>query len=410
MRNELEARFPVVAGLRLSTPEVVVAITLLALSAYLLLAGLADSWATGSGLMNESGLAVGRDFTMFWSASVLALEGNAGSVYDFQVIRDLQGLLTGVPDPAYPGWLYPPTALLLVAPVSLLPYKGALIAWSVAGTGALGFVLWKLSRDPALVPALLLFPAVALCLINGQSGLFLAALVGGGLVLVDRRPWVAGVLLGIATVKPQMLLLVVPCLLLGRHWKTILALVVTFDVLVALSLLAFGTEVWSGFFGQVLGGVDILENVRPLERMPSVLVAASLAGLGRGAAMAAQILVGILVLVAVGWTWVRRLRMPVRGSALLFGLPLVTPYSFDYDLAVLTVAIAWLLMEAGRRGWLRGEKALIAILWISPIAGWLLAAGTGLLLTPLVLAAALAGVLRAAHLEGTASPLEGTAA
>jgi hypothetical protein len=102
--------------------------------------------------------------------------------------------------------------------------------------------------------------------------------------------------------------------------------------------------------------------------------------------------------------------MPVRGSALLFGLPLVTPYSFDYDLAVLTVAIAWLLMEAGRRGWLRGAKALIAILWISPIAGWLLAAGTGLLLTPLVLAAALAGVLRAAHLEGTASPLEGTAA
>ena len=410
MRNELEARFPVVAGLKLSAPELVVAITLLSLSAYFLLAGLADSWATGSGLMNESGLAVGRDFTMFWSASVLALEGSAGSVYDFQVIRDLQGLLTGVPDPAYPGWLYPPTALLLVAPVSLLPYKGALIVWSVAGAGALGFVLWKLSRDPALVPALLLFPAVTLCLINGQSGLFLAALVGGGLVLVDRRPWTAGMLLGIATVKPQMLLLVVPCLLLGRHWKTILALVVTFDALVALSLLAFGTEVWSSFFGQVLGGVDILENVRPLERMPSVLVAASLAGLGQGAAMALQVLVGILVLGAVGWTWARRLPMPVRGSALLFGLPLVTPYSFDYDLAVLTVAIAWLLMEAGKRGWLRGEKALIVILWISPIAGWLLAARTGLLLTPFVLAAALGFALRAARLEGTDSPPEGAAA
>ena len=72
--------------------------------------------------------------------------------------------------------------------------------------------------------------------------------------------------------------------------------------------------------------------------MPSVLVAASLAGLGRGAAMVVQVLVGILVLGAVGWTWVRRLSMPVRGSALLFGLPLVTPYSFDYDLAVKEIA------------------------------------------------------------------------
>ena len=38
MRNELEARFPVVAGLRLSAPALVVAVTLLALSTYFLLA------------------------------------------------------------------------------------------------------------------------------------------------------------------------------------------------------------------------------------------------------------------------------------------------------------------------------------------------------------------------------------
>jgi hypothetical protein len=398
---DLEGRFPVLGGLRLSIAELITAAVLLALSAYLLVAGLADSWATAGGLLNASGLAVGRDFTMFWSASALALEGRAGSVYDFQVIRDMQGLLTGVPDPAYPGWLYPPTALLLVTPVSLLPYKGALIVWSMLGAGALGLVLWKVVRDPGFVAALLLFPAVSLCLINGQSGLFLAALVGGGLVLLDRRPWLAGIVLGIATVKPQMMLLVVPCLLLGRHWRAIAGLAATFAALVVLSFLAFGSVTWAGFFDNVLGGVDILEHVRPLERMPSVLVAASLAGLSRDAATALQVLVALLALAAAGWTWIRRLPMAVRGSALLFATPLFTPYSFDYDLAVLTVAFAWLSLEVIRRGWLPWEKTLTAILWVSPIAAWLLARATGILVTPLVLIACLLAVLHASRAEAS---------
>ena len=396
-------RMPVLAGIRLSTFELMVAATLLGLSAYLLVGGLATSWATGSGLMNEAGLAVGRDFTMFWSASVLALEGNAGSVYDFQLIRELQGALTGVPDPAYPVWLYPPTGLLLVAPASLLTYKVSLIVWSVAGIGALGAVLWKILRDPAAVGVLLLFPAVSLCLINGQSGVILAALLGAGLVLLDRRPWLAGIVLGVATVKPQMLLLVGPCLVLGRHWRAIGGLAATLFGMVAISVLAFGIGPWIGFFDSVVRGVDILEQVRPLARMPSVFVAASLAGLGRGTATAAQAAVALLMLVAVGWLWLRRFPMAIRGSALLFAIPLVTPYSFDYDLAVLTVALAWLMLEVGRRGALRGEKFLVAVLWLAPLAGWMIAARTALQLTPLVLLACVWSVMRARGIETASS-------
>ena len=396
-------RTPVLAGIRLSTFELVIAVALLALSAYLLVGGLATSWATGSGLMNEAGLAVGRDFTMFWSASVLALEGSAGSVYDFQLIRELQGALTGVPDPAYPVWLYPPTGLLLVAPVSLLPYKVSLVVWTVAGLGALGAVLWRILRDPAAVVLLLLFPAVSLCLINGQSGVWLAALLGGGLALLDRRPWLAGIMLGVATVKPQMLLLVVPCLLVGRHWRATGGLVATFLGMVALSVLAFGTGAWTGFFDSVLGGVDILGQVQPLERMPSVFVAASLVGLGRGAATALQVAVALLMLAAVGSLWLKRFPIAIRGSALLFAVPLVTPYSFDYDLAVLTVAFAWLLLEGARRGVLRREKVLLAVLWVAPIAGWLIATRSGVQLTPLILLAWVWSVMRSPRIETASS-------
>ena len=400
--TRLGDRFRVIGSLRLSTAELAVAAVLLALSAYFLIGGLASSWATGGSLMNEAGLAVGRDFTMFWSASLLALEGNAG-VYDFELIRGMQGSLTGIPDPAYPVWLYPPIGLLLVAPLSLLPYKVALAVWSAAGVGALGAVLWKVLRDPAAVVFLLLFPAVSLCLINGQSGLFLAALLGGGLVFLDRRPWLAGVLLGVATVKPQLFVLVVPCLLLGRHWRALAGLAAAFLALAILSLGVFGGAMWTAFLNHVVGGVDILAQVRPLERMPSVFVAGSLAGLSRNAAAALQVAVAVVMLVIVGRSWLRRSPIAIRGSALLFATPLVTPYSFDYDLSVLTVALAWLALEVGRRGWLRGEKALAALLWISPIAGWLIALRTGLLLTPFLLLACVWSVVRASRTEAAMS-------
>jgi hypothetical protein len=169
--------------------------------------------------------------------------------------------------------------------------------------------------------------------------------------------------------------------------------------MVALSLFAFGIGPWTGFFESVLGGVDILEHVRPLERMPSVFVAVSLAGLGPGAATAVQVAVALLMAAAVGRLWLKRFPMAIRGSALLFAGPLVSPYSFDYDLAVLTVALAWLMLGIGRRRWLLGEKTLIAILWVSPIVSWMVAARTGLILAPLVLLACVWSTLRASRME-----------
>ncbi len=182
-----------------------------------------------------------------------------------------------------------------------------------------------------------------------------------------------------------------------------LVLAATFLGMVALSVLAFGISAWTGFFDSVLGGVDILGQVRPLERMPSVFVAASLVGLGRGAATALQVAVALLMLAAIGWLWLKRFPMAIRGSALLFAVPLVTPYSFDYDLAVLTVALAWLLLEGGRRGVLRREKVLLAVLWVAPIAGWLIANQTGVQLTPLILLACVWSVMRAPRIETASS-------
>ena len=54
-----------------------------------------------------------------------------------------------------------------------------------------------------MVATLLLAPTTTICLVAGQSGFLLAALLVGGLQLVARRPILAGILFGSLTYKPQ---------------------------------------------------------------------------------------------------------------------------------------------------------------------------------------------------------------
>ena len=76
-----------------------------------------------------------------------------------------------------------------------------------------------------LVPAIVIgMPTTATGLYFGQPSALLALLLMAGWYCVNRgRPWVAGVLLGIAAFKPQLVVLPLFWLLLDRQWKTILS-------------------------------------------------------------------------------------------------------------------------------------------------------------------------------------------
>jgi hypothetical protein len=55
--------------------------------------------------------------------------------------------------------------------------------------------------------------------VGGQNSTWTAALFGGGLSLLERRPLLAGRLLGLLIYKPQLGLLIQVALLAGRHWR-----------------------------------------------------------------------------------------------------------------------------------------------------------------------------------------------
>jgi len=81
--------------------------------------------ALSGGLIDPNGKPIGTDFSSFYAAGSLALEGRAGEVYDMAAHHAREQQIFGAAVPYY-GWLYPPLFLLVVTPLAVLPYPAAL--------------------------------------------------------------------------------------------------------------------------------------------------------------------------------------------------------------------------------------------------------------------------------------------
>jgi hypothetical protein len=152
----------------------------------------------------------------------------------------------GAETPFY-GWHYPPLFLGVAAMLALMPYLLALFVWQ-AVTLALYLAAMRaiLPRPEFWLPALA-FPAVLINISHGHNGLLSAALLGGGLVLIDRRPQFAGLLFGLLCYKPQLGVMIPVALAGGRQWRVFLFAALTVGAICLLSWLAFGAGVWAAF-------------------------------------------------------------------------------------------------------------------------------------------------------------------
>ena len=89
------------------------------------------------------------------------------------------------------------SSLRLPFVVAAVPYAWGLAIWLVASFAAyLAAIRAILPRQGTLLVAAA-FPAVFVNVGHGQNGFLTAALLGGALHWLDRRPWLAGVLIGL---------------------------------------------------------------------------------------------------------------------------------------------------------------------------------------------------------------------
>lgn len=328
--------------------------------------------------LDVEGKPLGYDFVSFWSASTLALEGEAAASY--QPERILEAGRRAIPDlETRYIWSYPPTFHLLVLPLGLLPFLLGYLIWFLVWLIPFLLVIRRLAPAPETLMLALAFPGTLLNLAQGQNGLMIAALFGGAMLWLRPRPVLAGILIGLMSCKPHFGLLIPIALICGRHWTAFWAAAATTLIFAGASLLAFGTADWLAFFANLEFATAVLEDGRlPWAKMPSLFAALRLLGVGVDVAYLAQILLALATATIVALVWWRPIALPLAAAVLTSGALLVSPHINDHDLALLAVPIALLAWHGHTEGWLRGEREILVVAWLAPVLTALVAEPTHL--------------------------------
>ena len=317
------------------------------------------------------GYPIGRDFINVWAGPQLAFNGKLATLFDFDAYRIAISDLFGRPLPFH-SWVYPLYSLPLFWPLGQLPYFVALAVWTFGLFAAFAAIVLRQIAPEHRLSALIVLACAPGCLINvagGQNGFLSAALLIGGVLALDRRPLLAGLLFGLLTFKPHLGLVLPFALIALGAWRAIAAAAVTTVALVVMSLLIFGLEPWH----QYLAATGALETLA-LTRfdgfirfmMISVVASARIFGVPLSAAMALQAAVALPVLIAACWA-VRRTADPCRRAfVLVAAAPLLTPYIFNYDFPMLAAVQVWMLY--GRLPWRPEWSALNILAWSAPVA------------------------------------------
>ena len=337
------------------------------------LALLAVAWSQAQGPQ-------GSDFLAFWGGGRAVLFGFPEFAYDLAWQERTQT------SAGFDGWyafVNPPPFLFLAAPFAALPYPAAWIAWVVLTYAAWAWV--SVRALPRLWPLVLVFPGALIAAGHAQNGFVTGALLVGGVTLLDRRPLVAGALLGALIVKPHLALLVPFWLAAGGRWRAFAAAAASAAGLLLLSWLAFGTNTMIGYVNSWQASAAIMRAADAdfLLRMATPYAQVRLFA-GETAALVVSGVIALAMLALVVLSGRRFGGDAMAGGAfMLAATALASPYLFNYDLPFLVLPILWLVREGLRDGFRQWEKLLLVALWFAPYATRAAALPLGLNLMPL---------------------------
>lgn len=292
------------------------------------------------------GQVFGRDFMNYWTGSRLLIEGHVRTIFTQADYTAAAARLWG-PGLATHSFSYPPSLFAFIGWTGALPYGWAVALWSLAGLVGLLAAAWPLGRRPLTALAIVCSPAVMICLDDGQNGLLTSALLVGGLRLSDRRPLLGGALIGLATFKPQLGILIPLALLAAGRWRTIAGAAASTLALLAASVLIAGPDAWPWYLTQAAPFQRfLLEHSTGTFQvmMPSPFMAGRLTGLSLAQSYGLQAVAGLAAAALVVWRFRRVGRAgaaigPLDILLLLTAGLVASPYGFNYDMAGVAAAV-----------------------------------------------------------------------
>ena len=357
--------------------------------------------ALADGLIDPTGKPVGTDFSNVWAAGRLALEGHPAAPYDPLLQHAAERKAFGGRDVPFFGWHYPPFFLIGAAGLALLPYAWALLVWMALTLPAYLYVIRRIVPRPETLLVALAFPAVFINLGHGQNGFLTAALLGGSLLLLDRRPFAAGALIGLLAYKPQFGLLIPLVLIATGRWRAIAGAAATVLAATAVSTALFGPGVWLAFADSTAFTKTVVLEAGGTgwEKIQSLFSTVRMWGGDVQTAYFAQAMLGTLVAASLVWLWRVSAAIELKAAALPCACLLTTPYVLDYDLVVLAVSIAFFARFALAQGLRDYEISVLAFAWAAPLVARSVAGISGIPVGLAAMLALYALILRRARVE-----------
>lgn len=353
--------------------------------------------------IDRNGFLIGTDFISFWTSGRMLMD--SANVYNTLAHVEAQRELYAL-EGEYTAFFYPPNFLPFVWPLGLFPYFPALAGWLIV-TGAAWLAMvrgWFAAlgvKGPGLVLTLA-FPPLIVTLTHGQTSFLVGALLGGGLLLVRTRPWLAGLLIGLATIKPQFGLLVPVALLASGQWRTIAGAGAAALGLAALASVAFGPQVWSDWLAISQTAARATDSgAIGFAKMVSVFAGLRLVGVSSEVAMTVQGVVTMTAAAMVAGTGWRYGFTPGLAALVLAGAPIATPFVLDYDLLLIAVPIAYLFSRGQADGFAGWERITIAGAFVGGAFARPLAINVGVPIMPFLLIALFMLVWQRTRSEGT---------
>lgn len=341
----------------------------------------------------------GVDFISFWATGRMVVEGAAPQFYDLAAHTAVEK--TAVPTVATHTFAYPPIFAMLLAPFGLPPFGIAFTAW-LALTGiffAWAARQWMVSRLAFAQPAVLVNGLI------GQNAFLTTGLLLAGLRLISSRPLLAGAVLGLLIIKPQLALMLPVAMLAGGHWRTIAGAALSVTAALLIPLLLWGVEAYTAYFELLQTFAGFIAASRwPWHELASAFAFLRYLGVDAGPAMTIHVIIAISAAALVWRMWKKD--RPGKEAVLAAATLLAPPYLLTYDAVFLALPVAWLLNE--------GKRPTVAILiWglslisVGALAGFYPAPNLISLASILAIAVIFVGQKETAAPRGTAVPVSG---
>ena len=261
---------------------------------------------------------------------------------------------------------YPPLFAVFNLPLGFLDFPSAYFAFLVGTLLGYVFIIGYISNSKLALILATISVATLFNFIYGQNGLLTATIGGAALIqLQHRRQVLAGILIGLLSIKPHLGLLFPAALFAIGAWRALFAATITVAAMLAVSFELLGVKAYVDWFSKMSGLINEIPQ-HLWEHVPTTFSFMLSIGASTGMAYLIQTCITILAMVCVWRVWRNCDSWPIRCATLTTATCLTSPYLMAVDLTWLGLSMAWLMAIGLKDGWLKGERLSIFLVCALP--------------------------------------------